>query len=122
MPAVFGKQAKRVHIALLQKLRHPRALLGREAGIALIVFWPRDVDLRVRDVEITSQNNGLGLDQLIAVFFKLLVKRELKRQPSQANRRVGKIRVDEVVRPQVQSRDPAFLVIVFLAHALGDRQ
>src|SRR5258708_17452457 len=122
----LGEQAERIDKAGVDEGLKSRALLIRESLLAAIGFRVREVQLRVRDIEIAAKYDGFGFLQLLAIGEKCRIPMLVpQRQPAQVVLGIGSIDGDHKKLGELRRDNPAFLRAVALqfvgeAEALGE--
>ena len=75
-------RAQAIDPALREQAIEPGALLGQETGVLRVLLRPRDVEHRVRDVDVAAKSDRAFLrDQLRGVAEQVIEKLNLDRLP-----------------------------------------
>ena len=111
--------AEGVRKARIQQLGHLAALLIGEARIHAVGLGVLEVDLLMGHVQIAAQQHGLDLIELLQIRPEVVLPLHAVVQSLQAVLGVGRVAAHQIERAHVAGDDPALVVVLVDADAVG---
>lgn len=121
VPRTLFKMAKEIDVVIAQESAHPGSFLGEKARIFKIRFWILKVDVVVRDIVVTADNDVFALsDETIQVLMNDITECQFVTKTLMLPLAIGKIAVYQNEFAVVQCQNSALSVELGNAYAHSD--